>query len=391
MIVPLEQGMLNYFGRVIYNYHRNIFKQNIFRENNLLSRAMTLPCKHISKAITYKSYIDRSLINELDIYSLNNKKTNKKEIKDILQYATGERKAAIRNLHNEEEAWIISNYTYAQSFNMQSMCSNIEYHYFSKYGNHVAYMKELTAYDSMDYYYNHFNNIDVQELKEFFKGSQKEWSHQQEAGISQIITFFLCETSRNPATFFTFPMCLEIAEYISKNEAEELQIMDHLLNNAYFINKKDVHQKEDIVFSDIVKAIITNFYPVSIEKAVSGCRTISEAVNTAIKNNNLEHNYDYSTGNISEARKLLTIELSLLWAYQWIMYNKNTLSPNIANIDVYTKIAKDWYGIIVDTNNIFIKMEDNFRSIQKSLNTIVEKSKDYQSMSEKVVNSELDV
>jgi len=106
--------------------------------------------------------------------------------------------------------------TYTNSFEFPNFASNIEDHYFSKNGLHIAKVGSLSSYAQIDF--DCFNTLDNESIKYILtngrSGTKIEVNNEVSCMMSQMVSLFLCETSRNPASFITIPMCLELGEFL---------------------------------------------------------------------------------------------------------------------------------------------------------------------------------
>ena len=206
-----DQAVLNYISRLLYNYWsgskpkyskkspdgKEYFyigkkierflindKVKLFRENDdslfgQVKRNFEHKCLHIREAITLKRLIDKSILQE---------------IKTI----------------GEEN---ICHSTYTNGFIFSLFTSNIESHSFSKTGLHIAYVGSLSSYAQIDF--NCFDTFSNTQIKNILIDGEEEDTLDNVGSLkfSQMLSLFLCETSRNPTSFFTIPMCLELSEW----------------------------------------------------------------------------------------------------------------------------------------------------------------------------------
>lgn len=377
-----DQSIYHYLGRMLYNNNIDRDKKiNIFRENfdtNFadIERMKYFKCANILDAIFFKSLVDISIVNEIDIVGKEN----------------------------------ICNATYANVFYFYNskFSSNVENHYFSKRGLHVAHIGSLSSYSQIDF--SCFNTINVQDIKNVFLGKNIITKDDGKSlHLSQMISIFLCETSRNPTSFFTIPMCLEISEYIykliyefkdkktfstiveeihklgicfseKKKENKTLQeekfiVQDEINNLSKLLFRSDNQEKKlkklekelkdiDISLkksskyindtfinvnddklekSKITKDVILNLFPLSIESAVPASRYIAQKINEKLKNvKKLLFSYDYDNGSLNSAKIILTIEQNLIAIYNKYIPQKKSkiISDGYQNI-----ILSEWYNI----------------------------------------------
>lgn len=136
-------------------------------------------CENIADAIQYKTLVDRSIISEINIIP-----------KDK-----------------------ICNFSYTNNVKLNNCTSNPEVHYFSKTnGLHIAKVESLSSYEKMDFTcWKGVTNFRIQEM---LKGEEVS-TNEESIALSQTLSLFLCESSRNPVSFFTAPMCFELSEHWS--------------------------------------------------------------------------------------------------------------------------------------------------------------------------------
>ena len=378
-----DHKYLNYYGRVVYNFQSIKLSdfQNLFRKDELslhgqVSRFVSKECDSILQAITLKNLIDKSIYSEI--------KTIGKEY--------------------------ICHSTYSNCFVFPKFTSNVESHTFSKNGLHIAYVGSLSSYSEIDF--SCFDSLNNEHIKYIFsngkKGSAIEINNDISLKLSQMTSLFLCETSRNPTSFLTIPMCLEISEKLYKfARHHKYELFQYTLNDLHqnssiyndikdeqkklllkkdeenilkinakidrnFINTDNVTEKNyrDIEKSKIVKDVILIFFPLAIKNAVSASRYISKQINKFLKNDNLSHDYDEELGNVKDAKKLLSIEQSLV-----NMYKKHVLTnTHLEKLDLiysddidYKYIIQEWFSIqIIDED----MLKTNAELIGKALDII---------------------
>lgn len=210
----------------------------------------------------------------------------------------------------------------------------------------IAEVKTLGAYTNMEY--NCWNNIDNNKIKLLFKGQyNKDLSDKEDYAFSQIISLFTCEASRNPTTYITAPMVLELAEYfyyyerredkkelalkLSQNQHQEIEL------NQYLTEIEILKEK-----SSTIKMCFERYFPMAIKNAVSGSRFISNEFNKY--NEKYFHQYDNGRQNIKEAIELINKnkELTYLWKESF---------PDRQ----ITDLVQDWYDIdLIGENELII-------------------------------------
>ena len=392
-----EQIYLNYVGRFVYGFRGSTHKpktgdpdpdgkkyflingiveklevsevENLFRRDNRslhgqTDRSFECKVKDIIDAIILKRLIDKSIYCEINLIGAKN----------------------------------ICHSTYTNSFKFRNFTSNIEDHYFSKTGLHIAKVGSLSSYAQIDF--ECFDALDNSSIKYILtngkSGTEIEFNNEISRQMSQMVSLFLCETSRNPASFLTIPMILEISEWffiLSKSITDEdqtkaISFIDLIHNESYYYNKlieqrkklkKDSDDKpendkikkalkkievdikknfvdsenigNDIPKSKIVKDFILNLFPLSMEKAVQGCRYINNIIsNKMTEESGYYQRYDRGDGSIKEARLILSIEKTLIKSYkQYLEYNEIDQDDMLR---VFSDLAVKWYGIsILELNN----------------------------------------
>lgn len=414
-----DQVVLNYMGRIIYNYyatekpqkkskspdgeeyfsingeiirfvineHLNIFRQiesSLFGEVN---RSFDYPCTNIREAITLKKLVDKSIIGEIGIIGIEN----------------------------------VCNSTYTNSFKFSKFTSNIESHFFSKKGLHIAHVGSLSSYSQIDF--SCFDTFDNNQIKSILINTKEVNIDSPESlKLSQMISLFLCETSRNPASFFTIPMCLELGEWAfnqyQNKKIEELKEFIHKVHkkSIFFMEKLENAQKAKKVNEDIindkdskdgdvkkaersivkaetdmkelfiidvesqpitkgklVKDIVMNLFPLSMENAVQASRYISNRINEMLKKEQtqgeLYHHYDLGMGSIKDAKKLLAIESTLIDIYkEYLMGDKIGIEQKF-DFGIPFNISQEWFGITYS--------EDEFKDQDISCIELIGKALDF--------------
>lgn len=107
--------------------------------------------------------------------------------------------------------------------------------------------------------FNCWSVLDNNKIQTIFKGKEDTFiSYKEKYALSQVISLFACESSRNPTTYITAPMILELAENkikkiqdiknhygieeiteeeINNHIASLFQIRDRMLNNPLYLSK----------------------------------------------------------------------------------------------------------------------------------------------------------
>lgn len=239
MFSTKDHSCLNYTGRVVYNYYipygtrsraHEIHKswhrvktsnnsihielgsrKNVFRVDQSSKlhgnpdRFYSIKVDKISDMIIAKRWVDKSILKEIEL------------------------------LGNS-----ISSATYSNSFSLGSLAvSNVEMHYFSKHKLHVTHIASLGTYSSMDF--TCFDAINNTSMKSIFIGQNQNVDDVVSVHLSQIISIFFCESSRNPSAFLTIPMCLELADKIYSFLSNDEQRTRNILHEVH--NVSSTYQK----------------------------------------------------------------------------------------------------------------------------------------------------
>lgn len=318
-------------GRKIYNCQsiKNDFKNfystyiGNLETGELLSRNIEIKCSSIKDMIKNQRLIDISLCNHLERMEQQAKKDN-----------------------------FIYKDSFSISYKFPNFISNIESVTLNTSTSDKPYriseIKTLGAYSNMEF--NCWSVLDNNKIQTIFKGESKiHISYKEKYALSQVISLFACESSRNPTTYITAPMVLELAEYFYHGERREerkelfLKLSHQLAENEY--SESDViemknelnHCLEEIEIlkekSLTIKMCFERYFPMAIYKAVSGSRTTSDKLNLQ-KKDQYFHRYDYGRANINKEKEL---------------EEKNTIIKNLWNEafpdrDI-NNLVKDWYDI----------------------------------------------
>lgn len=354
---------INKLGRQIYNYQSEVddFDKFYFSRiedqstGTLLSRSIEIQCVSIKDMIKHQRLIDQSLIFYL--------KKMDKEAK------TSE---------------CIYNASFSISYKFLTFISNIESVALNTSTSDKPYriseVKTLGAYTNMEYScWNVLNNKKIQSV---FKGQYNEHtSYEENYAFSQVVSLFACESSRNPTTYITAPMVLEVAEKFfystkgqiereDKREAQKVLSLKlcHKYDNEYlpilkqlkkqcntekeyndkFVklanSKEIVNIEEEIEKSNniieilnnkalIIKDYFLNLFPMAIDKAVSGSRVTSDKLNQT-HDSKYFHQYDLGRPNINKEKELEEKNNTLKQLWQ----------DNFPDREI-TDLIKDWYDI----------------------------------------------
>lgn len=182
--------------------------------------------------------------------------------------------------------------------------------------------KTLNAYSNMEYIC--WNSIDNKKIQLTFHGKYYDkLSNKEEYAFTQVISLFATEASRNPTTYITAPMVLELAE-VKASKVENLingEDVTNVLADLYkqrdriiqgMQNKCNFNDIEDIIFSIekyannkslLIKDFFLKYFPMAIDKAVSGSRVTSDKLNKTF-DNKYSHQYDFGRPNINKEKEL---------------------------------------------------------------------------------------
>lgn len=361
-----ESVDINRLGRKIYNYQSEPYDTDDFyysrivdkNTGKLLSRQIEIKCLSIKCLIKYQRLIDNSLCRYLETMSLNAKK-------DDFKYSA----------------------SFSISYKFPNFISNIESIILGTSTTDKPYRtsenKTLNAYSNMEY--TCWNSIDNKKIQFIFHGKYLDnLSNKEEHAFTQVISLFATEASRNPTTYITAPMVLELAEnfYYSldgqverENSRENQKILLSKLcskyNNEYLPTLQKLKQQcktekeyndkfaklqnsEEIIYLEkeinrssniiemlnskalIIKDYFFNLFPMAIDKAVSGSRVTSDKLNKAPDNldNKYSHQYDFGRPNINKEKELEEKNNTL----------KQLWEDTFPDREI-TDLVKDWYDI----------------------------------------------
>lgn len=354
---------INKLGRIIYNFQiidsedvNNFYYSKIEDKltGKLISRNIEVQCVSIKDMIQHQRLIDQSLVLYLEKIS---------KIAEInkCKYST----------------------SFSISYKFPTFISNIENVVLNTSTSNKPYriseVKTLGAYTNMEY--SCWNVLSNKKIQSIFKGQYSEYtSYEESHAFAQVISLFACESSRNPTTYITAPMVLELAEdlYYSKQgqvkredqretqkitslklcykydtqyapllkelkekyktEKEYNNQFKKLQNSQEIIDiEEEINQSNNMIEILNSKALIIRYYfsdlfPMAIDNAVSGARVTSENLNKI--NNKWLHQYDFGRPNINAEKNL---------------EEKNTILKQLWE-DTFpdreiTELIKDWYDI----------------------------------------------
>jgi len=200
----IEQKYLDCCGRYIYNSQDDNDEdpENIFRDNDednfaSVKRNINIECASIKELIKQQKTVNKSLKLEL------------------------ERQQELSDEYDKKYSS-----SYSVSFKFESFSTNSENHLINTrsgdtHGYRLSKIGTLGTYENIQY--TCWDGIDITKLKKVLKGKDAEIDEQEALSLSQIVSLFVCESSRNPSTFLTAPMCLELAEKEFTSRKEELE------------------------------------------------------------------------------------------------------------------------------------------------------------------------
>ena len=326
---------INRFGRQIYNYQSKPNDIDDFyysrvvdqKSGKLLSRQIEIECLSIKCMIKYQRLIDNSLCRYLEAMSFNAKQDN-----------------------------VVYSDSFSISYKFPTFISNIESVVLNTSTSEKPYktseVKTLGAYSNMEY--SCWDSIDNKKIQLIFYGNYScNFSNKEEYAFKQVISLFATEASRNPTTYITAPMVLELAEV----EASKIQSLiygedvantltdlykqrDRIIQGAQ--NKYTINDIENIIFSIdryannkalLIKDFFLKYFPMAIDKAVSGSRVTSDKLNKT-NDSRYFHQYDLGRPNLNKEIELESKNNTL-----------QTLWQNTFPDREITDLVKDWYDI----------------------------------------------
>jgi hypothetical protein len=329
---------INKLGRLIYNYQSkpndidDFYFSRVVDKNTgkLLSRQIEIECLSIKCMIKYQRLIDNSLYRYLEVMSFNAKNDN-----------------------------FIYSASFSISYKFPKFISNIENVILNTSTTDKPYRtsenKTLNAYSNMEYIC--WNSIDNKKLQLTFHGEYfDKLSNKEEYAFTQVISLFATEASRNPTTYVTAPMVLELAE-VKASKIETLidgEDVKDVLVDLYkqrdriiqgMQNKYSINDIENMIFSIekyannkslLIKDFFLEYFPMAIDKAVSGSRVTSDKLNKILDNfdNKYSHQYDFGRPNINKEKELEEKNSVLKQLWQKTFPDREV-----------TDLVKDWYDI----------------------------------------------
>ena len=312
-----KQSTIARLGRKIYNYNKDkdfdeFSSKYIDCDDQLtiLSRNIEVSCKNVKDMIKYQKYIDIMLLEHLTFME---EKIELIEEEHILNYFKYEKPyiqsfAVSYKFINDIKPRFITN---IENIKLSTSTSENPYRVSEiKTLDSKSNKPMVSSYKEIDY--SCWNYIDNNTLKSELKGTGIYMlSYDQKIACEQIIGMLACESSRNPTTYITAPMILELIDYEYANlENEE--------------NKK----------SSIANKIFIKYFPMAQDKAVSISRFISKQLDG--EDPSLQHCLDngLETTNCVLIKKFIKTEKDLVKYWHDIFPDKNI-----------NELVVDWYGI----------------------------------------------
>ena len=227
---------------------------------------------------------------------------------------------------------IDNSYVFASSFRFKNFSTHLENHKLSKASGKLEFYRQdmipnLGSYDSdnetsktLKKSWQELDFIDINaQIKKFFKTGGLDNNIEK---INEIISLlFIAETNRNPATYITAPIFLELLA------AEKINLKE---NND----------------SSNIKA-----FPMQMKGAVSGTRSLYK-----LHLEELKFKYDYLKGSTQESDSLFDKENKLF--EKWLKFKQIKSKPKEWNPEIQ-KLILDWYGIAIKLEAAGDK-KDNF-------------------------------
>jgi len=326
----IEQQYLNCCGRYIYNSQddNDGDLENIFRDNNednfaSVNRNINIECASIKELIKQQKIVNESLKLELERQQELSDEFNKK-------YSS----------------------SYSVSFKFSNFSTNSENSLINTrsgdtHGYRLAKIGSLGTYENIQY--TCWDGIDILNLKEVLKVEDIEVGEQEALALSQIVSLFVCESSRNPSTFLTAPMCLELAEKEFQSRKKKLEDKKESLSlqkNSKLGKEKLKKCDEDLEQleadkSEIIKEFILDYFPMVMKNATSASRHISNQISKFENCKEFVHKYDNGRADINDAEKLNERTLKLI--KKWDKEEGNKSKEDF--FDSMNSIVLDWYDI----------------------------------------------
>lgn len=371
-----EQTYLNYAGRLIYNYKCYYSTNSEYRKQNNSNNVVLVKTTGAKPVHTFNESYSVFRVNDSDLHGTVGRcfSYTGLNIKDCIIAKRYVDQSILYEIGILGDS--ICHSTYANSFTISRVTSNVENHCFSNRQSHLAIVGSLSSYAAMDF--TCFDLINNQNLQSFLTGKDNSgWINNDiSLCLSQLMSIFLCETSRNPSAFLTVPMCLELAEKINslspvQRSVALKQIHDASENYKDLLEKKTQamrHGKSDevkkidkeikskfiddnvdmstVLKSEIVKDVVLSLFPLAMLKAVSASREISIQINAKLqqeeKLDGLQHLYDNKDGSANDLKKFLKLENALIKQYK-----EHVLSQLDQDVD-YKKIVKNWFDCDIE-------------------------------------------
>jgi hypothetical protein len=331
----IEQRYLDCCGRYIYNSQDDDDEdpENIFRDNDegnfaAVNRNLNIECASIKELIKQQKIVDKSLKLKL------------------------ERQQELSDEHDKKYSS-----SYSVSFKFGDYTTSSENNLINTrsgdtHGYRLAKIGTLGTYENIQY--TCWDGIDITKLKQALKGEDVEIDEQEALALSQIVSLFVCESSRNPSTFLTAPMCLELAEKEFTSRKEKLEEKKESLSSKKNtkLGKEKIEKCDDDLEqldadkSEIIKGFIFDYFPMVMKNATSASRHISNQINKFKNCEEFAHNYDNGRADINDADKLNERTLKLI--KKWDKEENNKSKEEF--FDSMNSIVSDWYDI--DTEDL---------------------------------------
>lgn len=330
----IEQRYLDCCGRYIYNSQDDDEDlENIFRDNDednfaSVNRNINIECSSIKKLIKQQKIVNESLKLELG------------------------RQQELSDEHDKKYSS-----SYSVSFKFEGFSTSSENHLINTrsgdtHGYRLAKIGTLGTYENIQY--TCWDGIDIANLKKALKGEDIKIDEQEALSLSQIVSLFVCESSRNPSTFLTAPMCLELAEKEFTSRKEKLEEKKESLSSKKNtkLGKEKIKKCDDDLEqldadkSEIIKGCIFDYFPMVMKNATSASRHISNQINKFENCEEFAHNYDNGRADINDADKLneRTLKLIKKWDKEESNKSKEEFFYSM------NSIVSDWYDI--DTEDL---------------------------------------
>lgn len=316
-------------GRYIYNSQddgdsiENIFRDNIQGNFASVNRNINIKCNSVKDLIRQQKIVDESLKLELG---------EQQKFSDLYKKPFSS--------------------SYSLSFQFKDFSTNSENHLLNtkpddEHGYRLSKIGTLGTYENIQY--TCWDGISNERLIKVLNGKKVTIDNQESLALSQIVSLFACESSRNPTSFLTAPMSLELAEEEFntrktklEKEIEDLESKKQIKSVVTKLEKyiNDLNELNSNK-SEVVKEFILDYFPMAMKKAVAASRHISNKINDEFNIKEFMHQYDNGRASFNDAKEQdnKTLKIIEKWEYE--------------NSDFYEDInslASKWYNI--DTTSI---------------------------------------